>query len=454
MFNFRTIVLGLSAAAIAVLGVEVAGSHADPLLQPGTTCNSTSPCTSTTNSGSGSATSSTSLGGNGSLSTTKYASTSSATIAAGILGVDLSATGKYDDGVEGVSVRGTGVSGVSTKGDGVSGTSKTSGIGVFGTSPITGVSGVSTGSGYGVEGTTSSGTGVEGIATSNGYGISGAAANASGIGVAGSGGNVGVEGFNTSSGSSNAFLANGSGGALFTGVSSSSATVFQVDDFGDVTSAAQVSANDMSAVTNGDLAIFGEGGSTGIQGDQTDPGAFNGAVVGVGAGGLIYQGVNSDDNTVFAVDNNGNIGMDGDVTVRGRCAKGCSSNGGSETRVVSYAPRESEPTMEDVGEAQLVDGRADVPLDPAFANVIDGRSSYLVFITPEGDSHGLYIAAKTGAGFSVRENEGGHASIAFEYRIVAKPYGDASPRLPVTTTRRFIEAAPVRKALPKQRLRP
>jgi hypothetical protein len=101
--------------------------------------------------------------------------------------------------------------------------------------------------------------------------------------------------------------------------------------------------------------------------------------------------------------------------------------------------------MEDFGEAQLVDGQSYVRLDAAFANVIDGHSSYLVFITPEGDSHGLYVTEKSSAGFAVRENEGGHATIAFSYRIVAKPYGDASPRLPMLTEPRFVKPAPIRR---------
>jgi hypothetical protein len=48
-------------------------------------------------------------------------------------------------------------------------------------------------------------------------------------------------------------------------------------------------------------------------------------------------------------------------------------------------------------------------------------------------SHGLYVTDKTAAGFRVAENDGGHASIAFGYRIVAKPYGVTASRLPVVT---------------------
>ena len=98
--------------------------------------------------------------------------------------------------------------------------------------------------------------------------------------------------------------------------------------------------------------------------------------------------------------------------------------------VSTYSPQQSEPTVEDFGQGQLVNGQAAVRLDPAFANTMDQRKSYLVFITPDGDSRGLYTTQKTLSGFVVRENGGGHSTLAFDYRIVGKPFGNSSPRLP------------------------
>jgi hypothetical protein len=88
--------------------------------------------------------------------------------------------------------------------------------------------------------------------------------------------------------------------------------------------------------------------------------------------------------------------------------------------------------MEDVGEAHLVNGRAFVPIDAALADVIDLRGGYHVFVTPEGESNGLYVVKGAG-GFFVREQQGGRATLAFEYRIVAKPREEIGTRLaPVT----------------------
>jgi hypothetical protein len=86
------------------------------------------------------------------------------------------------------------------------------------------------------------------------------------------------------------------------------------------------------------------------------------------------------------------------------------------------------PEMEDVGEAQLVNGRAFVPIDAALADVIDLRGGYHVFVTPEGDSKGLYVVKGAG-GFFVREQQGGRSNMAFDYRIVAKPREERGARL-------------------------
>jgi hypothetical protein len=130
---------------------------------------------------------------------------------------------------------------------------------------------------------------------------------------------------------------------------------------------------------------------------------------------------------------NGNINILGQYQQNGSCFFGClAANATSSGRaVVSYVPTQSLPSIDDFGEATLQNGSAFVRLDPSFANVIDHKANYLVFITPEGDSRGLYVAQKSAQGFAVRENMGGHSTLAFSYRIVAKPYGISRGRLPM-----------------------
>jgi hypothetical protein len=91
--------------------------------------------------------------------------------------------------------------------------------------------------------------------------------------------------------------------------------------------------------------------------------------------------------------------------------------------------RSTLPNVEDDGEAQLVNGRAFVPIDARFGDTIDRRASYLVFVTPEGDCNDLFVTQKSANGFVVREMRGGRSSLAFQYRIVAKPGDENGGRL-------------------------
>ncbi|MGO9269505.1 MAG: hypothetical protein ACLQOO_04485 [Terriglobia bacterium] len=75
---------------------------------------------------------------------------------------------------------------------------------------------------------------------------------------------------------------------------------------------------------------------------------------------------------------------------------------------------------EDFGSAQLHNGVAEVGLLPSFLDTVDIQSGYHVFLTPSGDSRGLYVAQKTADGFEVREHGGGKSNISFDYRLVAR----------------------------------
>lgn len=130
-----------------------------------------------------------------------------------------------------------------------------------------------------------------------------------------------------------------------------------------------------------------------------------------------------------SLDSLGNLITKGSVTAHGTPKFVSKTSAGPE--VVAYGSRQTEPTMEDFGEARLIGGQAFVRMDPAFASAIDRSTNYLVFVTPKGDSRGLYISQQSAAGFTVRENQGGHSTLAFDYRIVAKPFDSNAARLPV-----------------------
>jgi hypothetical protein len=101
----------------------------------------------------------------------------------------------------------------------------------------------------------------------------------------------------------------------------------------------------------------------------------------------------------------------------------------SGRHVLSYTSQSASATIEDVGTGRMYDGVAKMQISPDFASVMDGKW-YYVFLTPLGDTRGLYVSMKTAAGFLVRETERGRDSLEFDYRIVAHPLGAANDRLP------------------------
>ena len=133
-------------------------------------------------------------------------------------------------------------------------------------------------------------------------------------------------------------------------------------------------------------------------------------------------------NTLMASSANGTCGIDdGSMSCTG-ALKSLTSTGGSRT-VETYAMQSPENWMEDFGSGELVNGHAIISVDPAFAGTVSGDASYHVFITPNGDSKGLYVTAKTASGFEVRESGGGTSSLSFDYRIVAKRAGYEGQRM-------------------------
>lgn len=101
----------------------------------------------------------------------------------------------------------------------------------------------------------------------------------------------------------------------------------------------------------------------------------------------------------------------------------------SQGQRLTYTVESPEMWLEDFGTAQLLHGKGVVSLDPLFAETVNTGVDYHVFLTPLGDSAGLFVASKADASFEVRETGGGSADIAFDYRIVAKRRGYENERL-------------------------
>jgi hypothetical protein len=147
--------------------------------------------------------------------------------------------------------------------------------------------------------------------------------------------------------------------------------------------------------------------------------------------GSSLETVQADGTPGFWSDDNSNAHVNGLLYTLGSCSGGCARRSGE--REASYAAQSSTPILQDIGEGRLIAGQARVAIDASLARAIDQRASYLVEVSAEGPSHGLYVADRTATSFRVVENDGGHATIPFGYRIVATPQGSHAARLPIIT---------------------
>jgi hypothetical protein len=128
------------------------------------------------------------------------------------------------------------------------------------------------------------------------------------------------------------------------------------------------------------------------------------------------------------IDSGANFACSGSADVKTVRTRHLNSSG---QHVLAYAAESASATLDDVGMARMVGGVANVALDRAFASTIDRNSPYHVFVTPRGDTRGLYVSATTPLGFEVREAQGGRSTVSFDYRIVARPFDATHDRLPL-----------------------
>jgi hypothetical protein len=138
---------------------------------------------------------------------------------------------------------------------------------------------------------------------------------------------------------------------------------------------------------------------------------------------------------VFKVDESGNTTATG--------TKSASANTANYGQRLLYAVESPEVRLEDFGSAELLKGTVTVKIEPIFAETVNLKEAYQVFLTPLGDC-ALYVAEKTPTSFSVQALGGQTCSIAFDYRIVARRLGYEQIRLAPDTnhTSRSPEAQP------------
>ena len=297
-------------------------------------------------------------------------------------------------GMQGTSAYGVGINGLGAQNGVVGETTSTSSA-----SDYAGVYGIDASSGagvvaYGVYGQTASNTGVLGIANGSGYGVTGSSTGSFGVFGEGLGYGGGFEGY--------------SGAGVIPALAAAEGAP-GTDLFG-----TYGYSNSGSGNTFPENFII-QASSVDNSGNSLVPGASDVQISGdVYVDGAVFTGCTAFPETSPFSD------CDDEIDIR-------KSSTGANLK--TYSAHQSMSSMEDFGEGALVNGHGYVPLDRAFASSIAQDRPYLVFLTPEGDSNGLFVTGRSLAGFTVRESKGGRSSIGFTYRIVAQPFGVRAVRM-------------------------
>jgi hypothetical protein len=340
------------------------------------------------------------------------AATTCSTVAACVLGVNTRSSTASGFGAD------AGVAATSVDGDGLDAeTTFASKSSSNARSGIAGFDASTTGTfNSGVFGYSGKGTGVHGV-TNDGVGVLAASTSAQGLALRVTGASRAVA----------ATFVSGVGLSLQDGanLAHESNTGIAVSDLGDGIDVGTDFGVGLT-VTGGAMgsgAVISSSGGDALDIDQSGPGIplFINPDGGASEDELLVSGL-------LSLDPAGNLTLSGSLTQNGTPMSATQTTTGRALR--TYAPREAEATIEDVGETTVRNGRALVALDPAFAATLDPSRPYYVFLTAEGENRGLYVTAKSARGFAIRESYGGLSTLDVQYRIVAKPY-DArqTPRL-------------------------
>ncbi len=114
----------------------------------------------------------------------------------------------------------------------------------------------------------------------------------------------------------------------------------------------------------------------------------------------------------------GHVEIAGDLIVVGG-AKSAAAAGPDGAHLRVYCTEMPEAWIEDAGEAELVDGVADVAIDERLAAIAD-TGDYQVFLSPYAPVH-AYVARRDAGSFEIRlHGEKHHRSVACGWRLMAR----------------------------------
>jgi hypothetical protein len=305
------------------------------------------------------------------------------------------------------------------------------------------VMGTDTSSGPGIAGTSSSGFGVSGVSKS-GHGINGTSAGSFGVvgtttmnATSTSNARAGVLGEDTSTNKKK--YNSGVAGTSSYGYGGSFTSSHGIGLFAssEVVTDGGLTVNAYIPTGSGSTGGYDQGTGITVNG-AAEPQESYATDLFLGVGCDYTPDTRNSCGNVASIDSLGNEYLAGSVYQNSETIYVTKSASGPA--VESFSARTAAPTLEDVGKAQLRVGAAYVALDRTFASTIDPRIAYSVFITPEGDSNGLYTTQLSPSGFAVRESKGGRSSLTFDYRIVAQPLGAKRGHLPAASSSKKLDS--------------
>ena len=189
------------------------------------------------------------------------------------------------------------------------------------------------------------------------------------------------------SGHANGTYGHSSNGPGVYGSSSANAGVYGTSSFGNGIEGHTTAGSGAAGVAGFSTLT----GAAGVSGEAADEGFA-----------LAGQGDSADTDLLFVfnirnggngclIDNLANVLCDG--TIQGQAVRTRHVNSTGQ-HVLAYASESASSTIRNIGTARIVAGGANVALDRAFASTIDPSAPYHVFLTPMGDTHGLYVAVQ------------------------------------------------------------
>ena len=175
-----------------------------------------------------------------------------------------------------------------------------------------------------------------------------------------------------------------------------------------------------TSVADGPAGVLGEGHREGVHGTS-----FAGTgVVGFGPNAGVAAFNPNNNNAAYLASDccaayfTGNVRITGTLIVDSGHKSAMVRHPDGSSRLL-YCVESPDSWFEDFGSGYLDNGQVEIVLDPDFVALVK-HDEYHVFLTPYGDSNGLYVARVDPDRFLVREQQDGKNSLRFSYRVVAR----------------------------------